>query len=250
MKAMILAAGLGTRLKPLTDFRPKALVEVNGVPMLERVIINLKEEGFDDIIVNVHHFADQVKTFLKNQDFGVKITVSDETDNLLDTGGGIVKAYPILFGKDKDPVLIHNVDILSNANFTKVWQSSKENGGTSLLISDRNSTRKFIFNENYLLKGWHDLKNDVFRPEQVRKEKCPLELAFSGIYSLSENAVKEMGMLCGNGKFSVVEYFLHPDRKENVRGVWQEDLKLLDIGKPATLSQAPDILNGLNRKIT
>ncbi len=113
MKAMILAAGLGTRLRPWTLEHPKALVPVGGVPMLERVIVRLKDEGFDEIVVNIHHFGDQIIDFVRSKDFGVKIFISDERGELLDTGGGLVYARELL---GEDPVLVHNVDILSNAD--------------------------------------------------------------------------------------------------------------------------------------
>lgn len=246
MKAMILAAGLGTRLKPITDHIPKALVEVEGVSILERVINKLKKQGFNHIIVNVHHFSDKVENFLRSKDFGVEIDISDESEELLDTGGGILKASPMLFKRDDDPVLVHNVDILSNADLGLL--TKKAELGTLLLVSDRESNRKLIFNKEMHLKGWHDLKNDLFRPKEIQetindihfqeKELNLKELAFSGIYVINKKSVEEMGRLMGEGKYSVMDYFLHPSRKESIRGFEDERLKMIDIGKPATLSQA------------
>ena len=249
MKALILAAGLGTRLKPITDNIPKALVEVNGTPILRHLILTLKRHGADEIVVNVHHFADKIKEFLKGNDFGVEISISDETDELLDTGGGIVKAMPLLFSKNDQPVLIHNVDIISNADLKELMDSSFNGhpnyNGSSLLISERESTRKLIFNSELKLRGWHDLKTDKYR-KVGNEEKVLKEYSFSGIYAMSRESIEEMKQLMGTGKFSVMEYFLNPLRKIDVRGVSQTNLKLLDIGKPATLLQAPALLNEVN----
>ena len=248
MKAMILAAGLGTRLKPITDSIPKALVEVEGVPMLERVILALKRQGFDRIVVNTHHFSDQIKNFLKGKDFDVEIEISDETNDLLDTGGGIVNAMPLLFKKDKSPVLIHNVDILSNADLRSLMTESEKARGSILMVSSRDSSRKLIFDSGMELKAWHDLKNGNYRPERYEscQEELDKEYAFSGIYAMSYDAIEEMKDLIGTGKYSVMEYLLNPDRKENVKGFLQLGLKLIDIGKPATLAQASELLKDSN----
>ena len=249
---MILAAGLGTRLKPLTDKIPKALVEIDGIPMIERVIQKLKKEGFSQIVVNVHHFSSMVQDFIRNRNFGVEISISDESDMLLDTGGGIVKASSMLF-KDDEPVLIHNVDIISNADLKGLITKNKNDEGVTLLVSDRTSNRKLIFDQEMILSGWHDLKNNIYRnlPENkhYRNRSGSLEtneLAFSGIYAINKNSAIEMRDLLGQGKFSVMEYFLHPERKNEVRGFKQDNLKLIDIGKPATLEQASDILKEIS----
>lgn len=247
MKAMILAAGLGTRLKPLTDHIPKALVEVKGVPMLERVILKLKDEGFDYIVVNVHHFSDQIINFLKKKNYGVEVLISEESNQLLDTGGGLVKASSLIFNNDDSPVLVHNVDIISNANLKELMHATGEECGT-LLVSPRESSRQLIFDEEMNLAGWHDRKNEVFR--WTNPKYIPLsdgnpsfkarELAFSGIYVVGKDHIKEMRKLLGEGKFGIMDYFLHQERKCNLKGVFKPDLKLIDIGKPATLSQASE----------
>lgn len=248
MKAMILAAGLGTRLKPLTDSIPKALVEVDGVPMLERVIISLKQQGFDNILVNVHHFPVKIKEFLKRKDFGIEINISDESEELLDTGGGIAKAAPILFQYDSEPVLIHNVDILSNADLQKIITKSREFEAGIVMVSDRESSRKLIFDSEMKLKGWHNLKDEEYKPEGIfpLKDTLVKEFAFSGIYSLTQENVDEMKKLLGYGKYSVVDYFIHSRRKQEIKGILQNNLKLLDIGKPAALAQASGLLKELN----
>ena len=254
MKAMILAAGLGSRLKPLTDYKPKALVEVEGVPMLERIIMTLKKQGFTYIVVNVHHFAGQIIEFLDTKDFGLEIKVSDESESLLDTGGGIVKAFPLLFSDNREPVLFHNVDIISNAALSEVMYNSQ--GGktdTTLLVSPRESSRKLLFSQNEALIGWHDLKNGKYRPENFEVDHylnkdgkaVYYEYAFSGIYSMTLESVSEMKELMGNNRFSVMDYFLNPLRKKIIKGFVQRDLKLLDIGKPATLEQASGLLQNI-----
>ena len=151
MRAMILAAGLGTRLKPWTLEHPKALVPVDGIPMLERVILKLKSQGFDEIVVNVHHFAGQITDFLDSKDFGIKISISDERGGLLDTGGGLVHARHLLEG---EPFLVHNVDILSNADLSALMHFHESEGNdVTLLTSDRKSSRKLLFDEDGSLKG-------------------------------------------------------------------------------------------------
>lgn len=246
MKAMILAAGLGSRLKPLTNNIPKALVEVGGVPMLEKVILSLKHKGFKRFVVNVHHFSNQIIDFLSTRDYGVEIQISDETEELLDTGGGIAKAYDLLFSKDSRPVLIHNVDIISNADLKGLISQSSL--GSSLLTSDRESSRKLLFDLENNLSGWHNLKENIYR--WVNNKEFDKELAFSGIYMMGKSAVEEMRSLHGIKKYSVMDYFLNQNRKLEVKGFEQTDLELIDIGKPATLLQASEIFNKNSKDIS
>ena len=249
MKAMILAAGLGTRLRPFTNNIPKALVEVDGIPILQHVILNLKKQGFDLIIINVHHFSNQIIDFINKHDFGVEILISDESDELLDTGGGIVKALPLIFKHDDSPVLVHNVDILSNADLKNLMLQSREPvSDVALLVSNRTSSRKLIINDDNILEGWHNLTSGEYRmlSENTSGSK---ESAFSGIYTMTRGAIEEMKNLMGEGKYSVMDYFLNKSREKKVIAVEQSGLKLLDIGKPATLSQAPDLLKELNNTI-
>lgn len=243
MKAMILAAGLGTRLRPLTDNKPKALVEVGGIPMLEHVIHKLKNQGFNKVIVNTHHFSNLIKDFLESKDFGIDVSISDETEKLLDTGGGIIKAFPLLFNDDDSPVLFHNVDIVGNADLKILMEDIKlKERGSLLLVNDRESSRKLRFDTNMNLSGWHDLKNEKYKKLRNYKEEDK-ELAFSGIYVMTRSAIEEMHCIIGNGKYSVMDYFLNPLRKMPVTGIEQNNLKLLDIGKPETLIQASGFLN-------
>lgn len=245
MTGIILAAGLGTRLKPWTLTNPKALVPVEGVPMLQRIIEEFKRQGINHIIVNVHHFGDKIIDFLMKNDFGVEITVSDERDTLLDTGGAIVKILQTL--KDKDyPLIIHNVDILSNADLSELYKlHSISDADVSLLVSERDSSRKLLFDKDNKLRGWHDLRSNNYRFIGQGASEEYQELAFSGIYVINKKAVKEMKELFGEEKFPIMEYFLSSERKAKIQGVKRNNLILLDIGKPASLAQASDILKSI-----
>jgi len=243
MKAMILAAGLGTRLKPWTEHHPKALVPVNGVPMLERVILKLKEEGFDRIVVNVHHFARQIVDFLQSKDYGIAVGISDESRQLLDTGGGLVGAKDLL-DIDRGPVLVHNVDILSNADLKTLMSRHEESdAAATLLVSDRKSDRMLVFDSLMSLRGWYNRKDGNCRPEGFVMRKDYREYAFSGIHVVSSTMMYEMENLFGHRAFPVMDYYLSPKRTGRVSGFVQTSLNLIDIGKPATLSQADMLLN-------
>ena len=156
MKAMIFAAGLGTRLRPLTDNVPKALIEINGRTLLEICINRLKEIGINDIVVNVHHHANQIIKYLeRNNNFGINIKFSDETDLLLDTGGGLKKATHLLIGNE--PILLHNVDIISNINLSQLISYHNNNNSLSTLaVMNRLSNRSFLINEKGILCGWQN----------------------------------------------------------------------------------------------
>lgn len=245
MNAMVLAAGLGTRLRPWTLTHPKALVPVDGVPMLERVIGNLRRQGFDRIVVNAHHFARQVIDFVHSKDFGADIYISDESRRLLDTGGGIVKAAQAP-GFGTEPLLVHNTDILGNADLAALMQSHMEGGSAAtLLVSDRNSSRRLVYDGNMTLRGWHDVERDLWRPAGFVAGDGESELAFSGIHVVGPEAVREMEGLFGQNPFPVMDYYLSPDREGRVAGMVQNGLEVLDIGKPASLSRASEVLSRL-----
>lgn len=244
MKAFILAAGMGTRLKPWTLSHPKALVPVGGVPMLERVINRLVDEGFDDITVNVHHFAGQIVDFLENHDFGININVSDESEQLLDTGGALVAAASFLC-KDNEPFLVHNVDILSDAPLAHIMKCHKESDrDISLLTSSRNSSRKLIFDKDGILHAWHNLSTGEIKPSGY----CPVdghdEHAFSGIYVVNSHVVNNLaqyGASLKSCRFPIMDYFLDNPMRNRIGEIYQPDLNLIDIGKPDTLSQAEQL---------
>ena len=240
MQAMILAAGLGTRLRPWTLEHPKALVPVRGVPMLERVILRLREQGSTRIVVNVHHFAGQIVDFLGSKDFGIEIVISDETERLLDTGGAILNAASLF---EPGPVLVHNVDILSNANLAELMVAhEKSQVDSTLLVSDRHSSRKLIFDADMGLRGWHNLKEDVYKPEEFVWREGYREYAFSGIHVVGEKALAEMKRVEKDRKFSIIDFLLSGEHQCKVSGYLQGGLELIDIGKPETLKLASGLI--------
>ena len=231
MKAMIFAAGTGSRLKPLTDHTPKALIPIGGKPMLEHVILKLKSSGFDQIVINIHHLGNQIVDFLEaNNNFGVRIEISDESDYLLDTGGGIKKATSLLCGNE--PFLIHNVDILSNVDLKKLYDTHVQtNPLATLLVSQRNTSRYLLFNKENRLCGWRNHETGevksyypYFDPDQHN------EYAFSGVHVLSPKILELMEEW--TGKFSIINFYLAICAKTDIRAYMADNLKLLDIGKP------------------
>lgn len=242
MKAMILAAGLGTRLRPWTESHPKALVEVGGIPMLQRVMQRLSESGIKDMIVNVHHFPEQIVDFLDKsgvcQRLGVKMSVSDESSDLLETGGGIVKAWKSGLMGD-EPLLVHNVDILSDLDICGVEDAFSRSGANVLLVvSDRNSSRKLLFDRENMLRGWKNLQTGQSRPEGFVPSDKDRMYAFSGIYVLDGVAMRDIARLYGDSKFSITDYFLNPSREAKVECYVVDKLNIMDIGKPETLLEA------------
>lgn len=243
MKAFILAAGLGTRLKPWTLSHPKALVPVGGVPMLERVIVSLRKQGFDYIVVNVHHFAGQIVEFLDSKDFGVEIHISDESETLLDTGGAILHAAPLLCD-DSEPFLLHNVDILSDADLCGLMQAHRESGRLStLLVSRRESSRQLIFSPDMTLQGWHNLATGEYRPEGFVPHNDMAGLAFSGIHVMSPVMIEKMRRLGWHDAFPVMDMFLSMTADGCIGGLCADSLNIIDIGKPQTLEIARSLFH-------
>lgn len=239
MKTMILCAGLGTRLKPWTEKHPKALVPVGGIPMLRRVIERLSGQGFDEVTVNVHHFASQIIDFLNKEDLPLdKVSVSDESEKLLDTGGGLLHAEKFL-AADSRPFLVHNVDILSNADLKALYKTHEDSGAhVTLLVSERNSDRKLVFGKDLSLKGWINLKTGQTRPESLEILSDDQVLAFSGIYVMSPEVfpiMKENGF---KDAFPIMDLLLSGISGLNISGVCQDKLEIIDIGKPDTLYRA------------
>ena len=245
MKAMIFAAGLGTRLKPLTDHMPKALVPVAGKPMLEHVIRKLIAAGCDEIVINVHHFADQIIDFVKaNNNFGITIHISDETDMLLDTGGGIKKASSFF----NEPFLIHNVDILSNIDLKSLYEYHLTSGNdATLLVSPRKTVRYLLFDEGNQLCGWVNKDTLQTKPEGfVYQPEVQKEYAFSGIHIVSPSLFNYMGENW-TGKFPIMDFYLQTCQEAQLGGYAKEDLQLIDIGKPETLAVAEDFIRAATR---
>lgn len=230
-QAMIFAAGLGTRLKPLTDTMPKALVRVGGQPLLWHVVQKLKSSGYDHIVVNVHHFADQIVDYLKaNNHFGIDIQISDESAGLLETGGGIKKALPLFDAES--PILIHNVDILSNLDFATMDLTE-----SVLFVSERKTKRYLQFDDNMRLVGWKNIETGEVKGREGRS------LAFSGIHIIGPS----MYPLFADWpeRFPIMDFYLKACSDYLIRGVEVKDLKLMDVGKLDTLEQAETFIKQL-----
>lgn len=245
MQAMIFAAGLGTRLKPLTDTMPKALVKVDGRPLLEHTIMRLRDAGAERIVINVHHFANQIVDYLRSNDnFGLDIRVSDETDALLDTGGGIKKAADMF--DSTSPVLIHNVDILSNIDLRRFYDAGSQADAT-LLVSSRATTRYLLFAKDgsRQLKGWTNVETGEIRSphSNLSPDTCDM-YAFSGIHLFSPRLFS-----CFNAmpsKFGIVDFYLKYCAVKRIEAYVKDDLLLMDVGKIDTLAEADAFAARLN----
>lgn len=245
MKAMIFAAGLGTRLKPLTDHMPKALVPVAGRPMLEHVILKLKAAGFNELVINIHHFGEQILDFLRaNQNFGLTIHISDERDCLLDTGGGIRKAEP--FFRGNEPFLVHNVDILSDTDLKALYEYHRQSGNDATLLASRRKTiRYLLFDDEKRLCGWINKDTLQTKPEGFAYDpEHHHEYAFSGIHVISPSLFHYMDERW-TGKFSIMDFYLQTCHEARIGGRLTDTLRLIDIGKPETLTQAEEFLASL-----
>jgi len=258
-QAMILAAGLGTRLKPLTDTMPKALVKVGGQPLITHTVNRLMGFGYDHFVVNVHHFAQDLEDYVKMQDYGRFVQFSDERAQLLETGGGLKAAAP-LFDEDA-PILIHNVDILDNVDYDWFARQHQENEGAVLLVSRRQTKRYLLFDNAMRLMGWINRETGEIRSPfpwlrnmeltvgddlQVISRVSPLTthlyaFAFSGIHSFSPRLFPLMERF--PDKFSIIDFYLSVCHRANIVGVVKEDLKLLDVGKLDSLQAAEQFLN-------
>ena len=244
MKAMIFAAGLGTRLKPLTDHMPKALVPVAGKPMLEHVINKLIAAGVDGIVINVHHFAQQIIDFLKEKDnFGIQIWISDETGELLETGGGIKKAAPYF----NEPFVVHKADILSNLDLKAMYDFHVASGNdATLLVSPRKTVRYLLLNEENKLCGWVNKETLQTKPEGfVYQPEVQKEYAFGGIHIISPSLFKYMEEW--TDKFSIMDFYLQTCQQAQLGGFIKEDLQLIDIGKLETLTKAEEFILSATR---
>ena len=229
---MIFAAGLGTRLKPFTDNHPKALAVVNGKPLLQRNIEYLKSFGINEIVINVHHFADQIIEFLEeNNYFGIEITISDETDQVLETGGGLVKAK----ANFEEDFLVMNVDILTDLNLADFIKAHQENKAlVTLAVSDRNSSRKLFFNKQNELKGWRNLKTEEEIKAVDSLDNCK-DLAFSGIHVISPALFDK---ITEKGKFSIMKVYMDLMQTESILGFDHSGGILIDVGRPESVLEA------------
>lgn len=239
MKAMLFAAGLGTRLRPLTDHCPKALVRIDGLTPLDITLERLHRAGATEVVVNVHHFGEQIMEHLATRDYDMSVKISDERDMLLDTGGGLRKAAG-LFRQDGEPILIHNVDILSNAPLSSFYEENRFRAA-ALLVSHRETSRYLLFDDTDRLVGWTNTKTGEVRTpfKNLDADKCR-RYAFSGIHTFSPRLFPMMEPF--PEKFSIIDFYLSVCDKVTVKGCPLAGLQLLDIGKPEALASATSFL--------
>lgn len=237
MKAMIFAAGLGTRLKPITDTIPKALVEINGKPLLFYAIQKLKNSGIESIIVNTHHFSEQIIEYINQNDFGIKIEISDESNELLNTGGGLKKAAHFLNGTE--PFLVYNVDVLSNIDLCEMIEYHNASKAlVTLAVMNRQTSRYFLFDNQNILCGWRNKKDGIER--LVRQSNELSECAFSGIQIINP---KLLSLINQEGAFSIVDVYLHLANDYIIKGYDHSDTLWCDLGKHHELENASSIIS-------
>jgi NDP-sugar pyrophosphorylase family protein len=239
MKAMVLAAGLGTRLYPITAYKPKALIEVKGIPLLEIIIKKLKQNGFNEIIINVHHHAEQIISFIKKKkNFNIQIAISDETEKLLGTGGGIKKASWFL--KGKEPFLVHNVDIVSNIDLRKLYGTHKNSDAlVTLAVQHRNTDRYLLFDSKNNLKDWETTQmNKVNTPEKFVDKYIPF--AFTGIHIINPEI---FNLMPEQDVFSIVDFYLQISTNHKIKAFNCNKSIWIDVGKKESLSEADKIFN-------
>ena len=262
-QAMVFAAGLGTRLKPLTDTMPKALVKVGGQPLLDLIVRQLQKAGYDRFVVNVHHFAQQIIDHVAAQDYAPLVHISDETAQLLETGGGLKKAAPLF--RDDEPILIHNVDILDNVDYQWFSRQHQPDEDAVLLVSRRKTKRYLLFDNAMRLMGWKNIETgEVKSPFQwlresdfviddnlqvVAQPNSPLStlhsplfaFAFSGIHSFSPRLFSLMDRF--PERFPIIDFYLSVCHRAPVFGFVKDDLQVLDVGKLDALDAAEKFLN-------
>ena len=231
-KALIFAAGKGTRLKPFTDSHPKALALVNDVPLLERNIKYLQSFGVTEFVINVHHFGEQIVEFLeKNNHFEAKIDISYEKDELLETGGGLLFAQKYL--ENEENFLIMNADILTDLNIHELVKFHETNLPlATLAVSDRNSSRKLFFNSEMVLKGWMNKNSGETKMAEFNNNFK--ELAFSGIHCINSSIFDKIKR---RGKFSIMEEYLDLMFDNEILG-FQHEARLIDVGRPESVIEA------------
>lgn len=243
MKAMIFAAGLGTRLRPVTSHIPKALVEVGGIPMIERVIDSLKAAGVNSILVNLHHFPEKIKTFLDRRNhFGIEINYSDESAELLETGGGLKKAA--WFFDDGQPFFVHNVDVLTNLDLYRMMHHHLSTRPlATLFVKNRQTSRYLTFDDNMQLCGWKNIKTG----EEIisRNSASAKDLAFNGIHIIDP---KMFNLLHHKGKFSIIPAYLDLAAEgHDIRGYEDDSATFIDIGRPENLEEAEQFVRSLRQ---
>lgn len=237
MKAMILAAGLGTRLKPLTDTRPKALLQAGPYTLLEFAIKKLKHYGFDDLIINIHHLGTAIIDYLKdNKNFGCNIQISDETKLLLDTGGGIRKTS--FFFADGKPFIVYNADIVCDLDLTRLYNFHLESLNLATLVVRRRETSRYLlFDEWMQLTEWQNTAKGLRKIIRLT-EKPPQAFAFSGIHVINPEI---FSLLPNRDVFSIIDAYLEIGKNHRIGGYLDENPLFADAGKPESLARAAEI---------
>jgi NDP-sugar pyrophosphorylase family protein len=232
---MLFAAGLGTRLKPFTNEHPKALAQVNGKTLLQHNIQYLQSFGINKVVVNVHHFANQIIDIInENNAWGSNVLISDETNQVLETGGGLLKAIP-LFG-DAENIVVMNVDILTSLNIDKMFQQHiNTNAMATLAVSNRTTPRNFVFNMDKKLCGWMNTATNELKGIECFDEKQHTKLAFSGIHIINK---KILSLIKQRGKFSMVDVYLDLMKTNDIIAFNHFTDKFIDVGKPESIAIA------------
>jgi len=250
LRAVIFSAGLGTRLKPLTDTMPKALVPLAGKPLLQWQVEKLRDAGIRDIIVNVHHFPDMIiDTIRANNAWGANITVSDERDRLLDTGGGLKRIINEKLKIKNEPVLACNVDILSNIDIRALIARYEESHVSQLVVSERQTQRYLLFDKQGLLRGWTNIKTGEVKPANLQSPISNLQsFAFSGMQILSPEMLNRIGEM-EQDRFSLIDFYLHlcefspfngsrKDPASNLQSYIPHNYRMMDVGKIEQIDEA------------
>jgi NDP-sugar pyrophosphorylase family protein len=226
MKAMILAAGIGTRLRPLTLGKPKCLVEVQGIPLLEHTIRYLKYFGVKEIVINVHHFADQIEDFIKlKNSFGIHISLSDERDALLDTGGGLMNAK--WYFEDKKPFFLIASDVITDLDLSALYNYHlKHDPLVTLAVKQRQSSREFLFDPSYRLCGWHN--NLTGETRCVNEILNPLKIAFSTVHVIDPRL---FNLVTETGAFSLIDLYLRLAKENVILGFEHNETDWFEFGR-------------------
>lgn len=242
---MVFAAGLGTRLKPITDSLPKALVPVCGQPLLYHVIGKLRDAGYTQIVVNVHHFPDLIREWLATHVLGVDVSISDESACLLETGGGILHAQDLIL-PCQEPFLVHNVDIVSNLDLGWVQRGTRPDALATLVVSPRETRRQLLFNDQMRLVGWLDrVTGEVRSPYPGLDPSACRQYAFAGVHNLHPRIFPHFREWGFSGRFPIMDFYLKTCAAEPIFGLNAPDLQLVDVGKFESLPQAEQICETL-----
>ncbi len=241
MKALLFAAGLGTRLKEHTQNRPKALVVLAGKPLLQHAIEHLIQNEVTDITINVHHYAEQVISFIEeNHSFGINIQISDERDQLLDTGGGLKNAASILSGNE--PILIYNVDVISNLDLKILLNYHQEQKAlATLVVRSRDTSRYLMFDKNLQMAGWKNFSSGETRISRKEFFSEAQPFAFSGIHLIQPELLQ---LITEVGKFPIMDLYLRLAKNHSIKAFIDHSTVWMDLGKPEQLQLAEKIYRG------